>query len=218
MQLIGYFESPFVRRVAVTMLFYGMEFDHLPVATSDRARVEPHSPLGRIPALVLDGDAGDAGSDAGETLIDSTMIIDHLDQSVPPDRALTPREGPERRAVNRIVAVAMGSGDKYVAAYYETGKRPESHVWGPWLDRLEQQVGNGLRYLDDALGQARGGRYFVGDRLTQADISAAVVFDAIRFDMAHLAPDGAFPRLEALTSMLSETEPFRATRPGQPVP
>src|SRR5690606_15315333 len=105
MQLIGYFESPFVRRVAVTMLFYGMEFDHLPVATSDRARVEPHSPLGRIPALVLDGGTGgDAGGDAGETLIDSTMIIDQLDQAVPPDRAVTPREGPERRAVNRIVA------------------------------------------------------------------------------------------------------------------
>ncbi|MEX2296380.1 MAG: glutathione S-transferase family protein [Dongiaceae bacterium] len=155
MQLIGYYESTFVRRVAITLMLYDMAFEHRPVPTSNRAAVEPFSPLGRIPALVLDD---------GETLIDSTMIVDHLDLLAPPDRALTPRSGPERRAVNRIVAIAMGTGDKYVSAYYESTKRPESHVWGPWLDRLEEQVQNGLRYLDDALAKAPGGRYFVGDR------------------------------------------------------
>ncbi|MFO1035112.1 MAG: hypothetical protein U1E15_14010 [Hyphomicrobiales bacterium] len=42
----------------------------------------------RVPALILAD---------GETLVDSTVIIDHLDEMAGPARALTTRHGPERR-------------------------------------------------------------------------------------------------------------------------
>ena len=48
------------------------------------------NPLARVPVLELDG---------GERLIDSTAILDHLDECVGPERALTPASGPARRAV-----------------------------------------------------------------------------------------------------------------------
>ncbi|MEX2200612.1 MAG: glutathione S-transferase N-terminal domain-containing protein [Dongiaceae bacterium] len=207
MQLIGYYESPFVRRIGVTLMLYGIPFEQRAVATSDRATVEPHNPLGRIPALVLDDGAG-----GGEALIDSTMILDHLDELVDPGKALTPRSGADRRAVNRLVAVALGVCEKYVAAYYEQTKRPESHLWAPWLDRLEEQVQAGLRYLEDAVR----GPYLRGDRMTQADVTAICALDSIRFDMAHLAPKGMFPKLEALVASVADMEAFRATSPGQP--
>jgi len=203
MQLIGYYESPFARRVGITLMLYGIPFEHRAVPTSDRASVDPVSPLGRIPALVLDD---------GEALIDSTMIIDHLDSLVPPDRALTPRDGAQRRAVNRIVAVALGTCDKYVAAYYEISKRPESHVWGPWLDRIEAQVANGMQWLEDRIE----GAHMVGDTITQADVTTIVAVDAVRFDMAHLAPDGKFPKLEALVKSVADIPAFRETRPVPP--
>ncbi|MEX0809375.1 MAG: glutathione S-transferase family protein [Dongiaceae bacterium] len=204
MQLIGYNESPFVRRIAITLKLYGIPFEQRAVATSDRATIEPLNPLGRIPALVLDD---------GETLIDSTMILDHLDELAGSDRALTPRSGADRRAVNRLVAVALGTCEKYVAAYYEQTKRPESHVWGPWLDRLEAQVQNGLRYLDGAMR----GPYLLGDRMTQADVTAICAIDSIRFDMAHLMPEGAFPKLDALVASVANIEAFRSTSPSAPV-
>ena len=199
MQLIGYYESPYARRVGITLMLYGIPFEHRSVSTADRAVAELN-PLGRIPVLVLDD---------GETLIDSTMIVDHLDALVGPKRALTPPDGPQRRAVNRIVAVALGTCDKYVASYYEISKRPESHRWGPWLDRLEGQVASGLRWLD---AEAKGPR-MLGDAITQADVATIVAFDAARFDMPHLAPDGAFPKLEALVKSVADVPAFRETRP-----
>lgn len=199
MQLIGYYESPFARRVGITLMLYGIPFEHRSVSTADRS-VAALNPLGRIPALVLDD---------GETLIDSTMIVDHLDALAGPQRALTPADGAQRRAVNRIVAVALGVCEKYVAAYYEISKRPESHRWGPWLDKLEGQVASGLRWLD---AQVKGPR-MLGDAITQADVATICAFDAARFDMPHLAPDGAFPKLEALVTSVADVPAFRETRP-----
>ncbi len=61
------------------------------------------NPLGRIPALVLD---------SGETLIDSSAIIDHLDEVYGHDRPLTPRGGADRRAVLKVAAMMMGACEK----------------------------------------------------------------------------------------------------------
>src|ERR1700744_2463339 len=111
MELLGYYESPFVRRVGVTLHLYGMPFVHRPLRTMadlDATEIRANNPLGRIPALVLDD---------GGVLIDSPFIIDWLDEQAG-ERALVPREGPERRQVNRLVALAQGAAEKYVAAYY----------------------------------------------------------------------------------------------------
>ncbi len=145
MLLIGSYSSPFVRRVAVTLKLYALPFEHRPVATDrDAVTIRAFNPLGRVPALVLDD---------GELVIDSGMIIDHLDEMVGPMRALTPRSGPQRRLVNRMVALATGAAEEYVAAYYERTKRPDTHVWPPWLERLEGQIETALQALD---GWCRG--------------------------------------------------------------
>lgn len=201
MLLIGSFTSPFVRRVAATLNLYELPFAHRAYATgADRAAIARFNPLGRVPALVLDD---------GDILIDSSLIIDQLDELVGPERSLTPRSGPDRRRVNKIVALALGAADKYVAAYYERTKRPESHVWQPWLERLEGQVHAGLQALD---GMVQG-PWFLGPSLTQADVTAAVAVDTMRYDMPHLAPPGRFPALDALVAAAESLEAFASTRP-----
>ena len=198
MILIGSYESPFVRRVAVTMLLYGMTYEHRPYNTfPDRERIRPFNPLGRIPALVLDD---------GDVLTDSGVILDHLDQLVGPERALTP-VGPARRSVNQIVALADGTMDKYVAAYYERNKRPAAFTYQPWLEHLEGQVAAGLAALDaNSLTP-----WLCGEKLTQADVSTAIAIEAIRFDMAHLAPAGRYPTLEALAAQAAKLPAFQQT-------
>lgn len=200
MQLIGGYGSPFVRRVGITLHLYGVAFDHLPLSTADLATLEPFSPLGRIPALVLD---------SGEVLTDSSAMIDHLDE-VQAELALTPRNGTDRRAVLALTALALATGDKYVAAWYECTARPESHRWAPWLARLQGQVRQGLAALEHRLE----GDFFHAGRLTQADVTAVAVLDAIRFDMADLAPQGTYPKLTGLSARLADLPAFACTHPA----
>lgn len=55
MVLIGMFDSPFVRRVAVSMNFLGLLFEHRNWSVGkDFDRIREFNPLGRVPTLVLE--------------------------------------------------------------------------------------------------------------------------------------------------------------------
>ena len=85
MILIGQYDSPFVRRVAIAMRLYGLSFEHRPWSTfGDAEKIAPYNPLRRVPTLVLDGD---------EPLIDSGAILDYLDERVGPEKAMIAPRG-----------------------------------------------------------------------------------------------------------------------------
>jgi glutathione S-transferase len=118
MILVGQYDSPFVRRVAVSLRVLGYAYEHDTRSVfADFAAMRRVNQLGRIPSLVLDD---------GETLIDSAAILDWLDQSVGPGRALVPAAGPERRRALRRIALATGAVDKVGAAIYERLIRPSA--------------------------------------------------------------------------------------------
>src|SRR5881394_2207514 len=107
MLLIGQYDSPFVRRVAIAMRLYGIAFEHKPWSTfGDADKIAPYNPLRRVPTLVLD---------SGEVLLESTAILDHLDETVGPEKAMLPPRGAERRKQLRISALATGLADKAVS-------------------------------------------------------------------------------------------------------
>ena len=55
MKLIGQYDSPFVRRVGITLTLYGIAFEHLPWSTfGDADKIAPYNPLRRVPVLVFD--------------------------------------------------------------------------------------------------------------------------------------------------------------------
>src|SRR5258705_11173465 len=102
MILIGQYDSPFVRRVAIALRLYGVPFEHRPWSTfGDGEKIAPYNPLRRVPTLVLDG---------GEALIESTAILDYLDEVAGPDKAMIAARGPERRRGLEICALARGLG------------------------------------------------------------------------------------------------------------
>src|SRR5881397_4319333 len=96
MILIGQYDSPFVRRVAIALRLYELSFEHRPWSTfGDAEKIAPYNPLRRVPTLVCDD---------GEALIESTIILDYLDELVGSDKAMLPRSGAERRHHLRICA------------------------------------------------------------------------------------------------------------------
>src|SRR5271163_793576 len=104
MILVGQYDSPFVRRVAVSLRVLGFTYEHDTRSVfADFDAMRRVNPLGRIPSLVLAD---------GETLIDSAAILDWLDQSVGPERALIPPAGPARRHALHRIALATGVIDK----------------------------------------------------------------------------------------------------------
>lgn len=189
MKLIGRTLSPFVRRVAVTLNVYGVPFESLALSTvTDAAAIRQSNPLGRVPALILDD---------GEALVDSSAIIDHLDEQAGA-AALTPRHGAERRLVMRAVMLGLGATEKSVAAYYEGQRRPEGLVWPEGLANLEAQAQAGFGALEAMLT----GDYLCLGRLTQADITAVCGHDFVARVMPGLL-EGHFPRLSALSARLN---------------
>src|ERR1051326_9256429 len=101
MILVGQYDSPYVRRVAISLRVLGFEYRHDTRSVfADFDAMRKVNPLGRIPSLVLDG---------GETLIDSAAIVDWLDETVGPERALLPRAGAERKHALRRIAPATGA-------------------------------------------------------------------------------------------------------------
>ncbi|MET0793166.1 MAG: glutathione S-transferase N-terminal domain-containing protein, partial [Polyangiaceae bacterium] len=59
MILLGQFDSPFVRRVAITLHYYRLPFEHRPWSVwGDAQKIAQYNPLRRVPTLLFeDGSA-----------------------------------------------------------------------------------------------------------------------------------------------------------------
>ena len=205
MILIGMFDSPFVRRVAVSMNFLGMAFEHHNWSVGkDFDMIRQYNPLGRVPTLV---------PASGEALIDSTAILDFLDESVGPERALLPRSGKARRDALRILAVATGAAEKGVAQIYETAFRPPEKRHRPWVERCEAQMHAALADLDRR-AQERAGKWLIAERMTQADITTTCVYTFLGDALAVQGDPALYPGLAGLAARCEALPEFRAARAG----
>jgi glutathione S-transferase len=139
MILVGQYDSPYTRRVAVSLHLLGFDFEHDTRSVfADFDSMRTTNPLGRIPSLILDD---------GTTLIDSGAILDWLDQQVGPERALLPLDGPARQQALQRVALASGTIDKVMGIGYERLIRPEAYRWPEWIARCRTQAEGGLAGL-----------------------------------------------------------------------
>ena len=202
MILVGQYDSPFVRRVAITLHLYDMRFRRNPISVfGDAAEMARINPLVRIPSLVLD---------EGEVLVESGAILDYLDESVGAERALTPRSGEARRRMLQVMAVATGTIDKAGAVVYERHFHPGDKVNQEWVARLKGQVAGGLRWLEGCLS----GDWFFDGKLSQADVTAGVLLGYLNLRFHEALREGRYPKLEALSKRCEALSAFVAARPS----
>jgi glutathione S-transferase len=200
MILIGRYRSPFVRRVGATLQLYDIAYEHRPLATTGEGseQVAALNPIGRVPVLVLDD---------GEALVDSTVIIDYLDSVVGPDRALTPRSGPDRRRVMTAIGIANGAVEKAVLTVYEVRFRPEEKRHQPWVDRCARQARNGFEHLD---GQIRG-PWYMGEHMSQADVSIVAYWEFLKVAAPKLVDGIEAQNVDALAARALALPAFQNT-------
>jgi glutathione S-transferase len=206
MILIGQYDSSFVRRVGIALTLYGLPFEHRPWSVfGDVEKIRPYNPLVRVPVMVLDG---------GDVLIESHIIIDHLDSLVPPKRALYPRTEPARHKALKVAALATGIADTAVSLFYEM--RLHGEVSETLVERRRGQILGGLA----ALGADRAKRrteYWFGESIGHADIAVACALRHAGEAHAGLISLADYPalaahcaKLEALPVFQQISQPFVA--------
>ncbi len=204
MILIGQYDSSFVRRVGIALTLYGLPFEHRPWSTfGDAERLAALNPLTKVPTLVLDD---------GEVLIDSHLILDHLDSLVEPERRMTPAEEPARRRALKVTALATGLAEVGVSLFYEMRLHAQP---SPLL--AERRRGQMLGALA-ALEADRGGRptsYWFGEAIGHADIAVACALRHMAESLPEIVGPADYPhlaahcgRLEALPAFQAVFQPF----------
>lgn len=199
MKLVGMFDSPYVRRVAISMRLLGVDFDHASWSIGkDQAAVAELNPLGTVPFLVLDD---------GEVIVDSSAILDFVDQLVGPSRALLPTLAEPRRRVLSFVTLALGVADKARLQASEYVFRPAALRHEPYVQRVRGQMLATAAALERTCAARAGTPWLFGDAITQADISLGCALTYAReaggLDLA------AFPALAARFATVTAMPVFR---------
>jgi glutathione S-transferase len=202
MILVGQYDSPFVRRVGVSLHLLGIPFERDTRSVfADAEEMRRINPLGRIPSLVLE---------SGEVLIDSAAILDHIDETIGRDRALLPASGSERRRALRLVALAAGAVDKAGAIVYERVLRPAEKQHEPWIERCRTQLQSAMMALEAGIGDG----WCLGERMMTPDIMIGCFLGYLPLRLPESMPPGRYPGLETFARRCEATEPFCLTRPA----
>ena len=209
MILVGQFDSPFVRRVAIALHHYGLPFERRVLSVfKDFDEMLGVNPLGKVPSLILDD---------GETLFESRAIIDYLDGIADPEKRLAPLEEPARRRVLKIEAVGIGLAEKVYERGIEVGRRSPGSSDPIWRARLERQIASAADWLE---AQAPS-PWFHGEGLSRADLAVAVAMQYLARVVPALDDPERCPNLlahrkhcealPAFAAVLDSTEEARAS-------
>jgi glutathione S-transferase len=195
-------DSPFVRRVAISMRVLGLGFEHGNWSVGrDFERIRQHNPLVRVPTLVLDD---------GEVLSDSSAILDYVDELVGPARALLPPCGALRRHALQYIHLLLGAADFTRDLIYERVMRPAEKQHAAWSERRTLQLHGALALLEERVAQLDAEEWLLGKRMTQADITLASCYSFIS-DALPLPAGTHYLRLQTRVARYEQLPDFKAT-------
>jgi glutathione S-transferase len=204
MQLIGMLDSPYVRRVAISLLALGLPFKHRSISVfrgiDEFRRINP---VVKAPTFVCDD---------GTVLMDSTLILEYVEALARP-RSLLPSDPAALARSLRITGLALAACEKSAQLVYERALRPPEKRHGPWVQRVTGQLQAAYAELE-ALLAARP-IDLAGRPPMQDGISAAVAWHFTQRVLAEHVPAAAHPALVALSHTAEALPLFRAAPHGE---
>lgn len=199
MKLIASLTSPFARKARIVLAEKNIPFDLvIDIPWSADTEVPKFNPLGKIPVLVRDG---------GETLFDSRVIVEYLEE-IKPWPMLIPADAEDRIAVKKWEALADGISDAAATVFLER-KRPESQQSADWVARQQKKITNGLAAMNTSVA----GNFCMGEGFTLADIAVGCCLGYLDCRFPGLDWRQDFPALSALSERLALRPAFQATLP-----
>jgi glutathione S-transferase len=204
MKLIGMLDSPYVRRVAISLQLLGLPFEHRPLSVfRNFPEFQPINPVVRVPTLVCDD---------GEVLMDSTLILEYAEALARP-RTLLPRDTATLQHDLRLTGLALAASEKSVQIFYERILRPAAKQHQPWVDRISGQLLAAYRELEAEM--ARRPFALDGSGVRQAAVTVGVAWHFTQQVIADVVPKEDFPGLLACSSALEALPEFRAAPHGE---
>lgn len=195
MKLVGMLDSPYVRRVAISLDVYGVDFVHEPLSVfrtfNEFSQINP---VVKAPTLVLDD---------GTVLMDSSLILDYLETLAPAAKKLLPQAPAARARDLQILGLTLAACEKSVQIVYEHNLRPAEKQHAPWLERVTGQLLAAYTLLDKRLAPADS------EALTQASLTAAVAWSFSQFTVASVLKADAFPHLQRHAERLEQHPAFK---------
>jgi glutathione S-transferase len=201
MILIGMPDSPYVRRCAISLKLMKLPFEHQQVSVFrhfDRFRTI--NPVVKAPSLVCDD---------GTVLMDSTLILDYIENVVAPGKGLTPAGGPARQETLRLVGLAMAACEKNVQMVYEKEQRPPDKVHAPWFARIQGQAHAAFGELEKSAAKAKP--WLQGERLDAGDVAVAVAWRFGQYYNSVEIPASQYPALVAYSQRAEALPEFAST-------
>jgi glutathione S-transferase len=202
MKLIGMLDSPYVRRVAISLQLLGLRFEHDPVSVFRTfAQFREINPVVKAPTLICDD---------GEILMDSSLILIYAESLAKP-LTLIP-QGRELQRALRIIGFGLAACEKAVQIVYEHRVRPPEKLHEPWVARVSGQLQAAFDALEAEI--AKRPLATASADLDQAGITTAVAWYFTRQMLPEQVPLERYPRLAAFSAEMESLPEFMAAPHG----
>lgn len=199
MQLIGMLDSPYVRRVAISLQLLGLRFEHRSLSVfSTFAQFQQINPVVKAPSLICDD---------GQVLMDSTLIIDYAEAIAAP-KSLMPATLPERQQALRVIGLALAACEKSVQIVYERKLRPAEKLHQPWVTRVTGQLLAAFDGLESEL--QRKPLATTSDTMGQDGVSTAIAWHFTQAMLPEVVPMTRYPALREFSLQAEQLPEFMA--------
>ncbi|MGZ5921059.1 MAG: glutathione S-transferase [Rhizomicrobium sp.] len=200
MRLIGMLDSPYVRRVAISLKLMGLGFELNQVSVfRGFDEFKAINPVVKAPTLVTDD---------GVVLMDSGLILEYAERLAGPSRSLMPAGASEHTEALHVIGLALAGCEKAVQIFYERNLRPPEKQHQPWLDRVQGQLLAAYGALEKT---TRQDVWFGGGRLMQPDIAVAVAWRFAQHAVPEIVKAASFPGLAAYSARAESLPAFVET-------
>ncbi|NYE29118.1 glutathione S-transferase [Rhodanobacter sp. K2T2] len=204
MKLIGMLDSPYVRRVAISLQMLGIPFEHQSLSVfGGFDEFQRINPLVKAPTLICDD---------GDVLIDSTLILQYAEAIASTGRSLMPTDAASLRHSLRLIGLALAACEKSVQIVYERKLRPTEKQYAPWVERVTGQ----LLAAYDALEAASRDRSLAvtSGTIDQAGITTAVAWKFTQEMLPDIVQAADYPPLRMFSDKAEALAAFAAAPCG----
>lgn len=195
-KLIGMMDSPYVRRVAVSLELYGVAFESQPLSVfSTFEEFSRINPAVKAPTLILDN---------GTRLMDSSLILNYFEAQAAPEQKLLPM-APDALAKDlQTLGFILAASEKAVQNVYEHNLRPMEKQYNPWIERITLQLLAACQEWDTLLETRPANA--VADQVT---VTSTVIWTFIQSMIPHVVNAGNFKKIQAVSDVFENQAAFK---------